>query len=72
MVGPHVHGPGPAGFGTDEGLRGDAYRKVTAIFLEHNPWIGMLQPYEDHGLQRQVEFTRNPDQQIELQRFNFL
>jgi hypothetical protein len=31
----------------------------------------VLQPYEDYGIQRYVEFTPNLDQQIELRRFNF-
>jgi peptide/nickel transport system substrate-binding protein len=60
-----------ARFALDESIRGDAYRKITAIFLEHNPWIVVLQPYEDYGVQRYVEFTPSPDQQIELRRFNF-
>jgi peptide/nickel transport system substrate-binding protein len=56
---------------TDEQVRGDAYRKMTAILLEHHPWIVVIQPYEDYGLRRYVEFTPNPDQQLELRRFNF-
>ena len=44
---------------------------MTAIFLEHNPWIVVLQPYEDCGLQRYVEYTPSPDQQLDLRRFNF-
>ena len=48
-----------------------AYRKMTAIFLDENPWIVVLQPVEDYGLRRYVEFTPNPDQQLELRRFNF-
>jgi hypothetical protein len=52
-------------------MRADAYRRMTAIFLEHNPWIVVLQPYEDYGLRRDVEYTPNPDQQFELRRFNF-
>ncbi|HEY7653548.1 MAG TPA: ABC transporter substrate-binding protein [Methylomirabilota bacterium] len=55
----------------DEGARAEAYRKMTAIFLEQNPWIVVLQPIEDYGLRRYVEFTPNPDQQLELRRFNF-
>jgi hypothetical protein len=31
----------------------------------------VLQPVEDNGLRRYVAFTPNPDQQIELRRFNF-
>jgi hypothetical protein len=52
-------------------VRGDAYRKMTAIFLEQNPWIVVLQPYEDVGLRRYVEFAPSPDQRLELRRFNF-
>jgi ABC-type transport system substrate-binding protein len=55
----------------DERDRGDAFRRMTAIFLEQNPWIVMVQPVEDYGLRRYLEFTPNPDQQIELRRFNF-
>ncbi len=44
---------------------------MTAIFLDQNPWIVVLQPVEDYGLRRYVEFTPSPDQQIELRRFNF-
>ena len=60
-----------ARFSTDEALRADAYRRTTAIFLEHSPWIVVLQPFEDYGLRRYVDFTPNPDQQLELRRFNF-
>jgi ABC-type transport system substrate-binding protein len=60
-----------ARFALDESARADAYRRMTAIVLEHNPWIVVVQPYEDYGLRRDVEFTASPDQQIELRRFNF-
>ena len=56
---------------TDEGARADAYRRMTAIFLEQNPWIVVLQPHEDCGIQRYVEFTPSPTQKLELRRFNF-
>jgi peptide/nickel transport system substrate-binding protein len=55
----------------EESARGDAYRKMTAIFLEHHPWLVVLQPFEDYGLRRYVDFTPNPDQQLDLRRFNF-
>ena len=55
----------------DEYLRAEAYRQMTRIFLDENPWIVVLQPVEDYGLQRYVEFTPSPDQQLELRRFNF-
>jgi peptide/nickel transport system substrate-binding protein len=57
--------------GLDERGRAEAFRRMTAIFLEQNPWIVVLQPVEDYGLRRYVEFTPNPDQQVELRRFNF-
>jgi peptide/nickel transport system substrate-binding protein len=55
----------------DAGVQADAYRRMVAIFLEENPWIVMLQPYEDCGLRRYVELTPSPDQRLELRRFNF-
>jgi hypothetical protein len=50
----------------DEEFRGDAYRKMTRIFLDHNPWIVVLQPQEDDGLQRPVELTPDSNQHLEL------
>ena len=60
-----------ARFSVDEKFRGDAYRKMTRIFLEHFPWVPVIQPYEDYGLQKYVEWTPNPNQQFEIRRFNF-
>src|SRR4029453_10402254 len=60
-----------ARFSVDEKFRGQAYKEMTKIFLEHFPWLPIIQPYEDYGLQKYVEFTPNPNQQIELRRFNF-
>ncbi len=60
-----------ARFSIDEKFRGQAYKEMTKIFLEHFPWLPIIQPYEDYGLQKYVEFTPNPNQQIELRRFNF-
>ncbi len=54
----------------DEGFRARAYKRMTELFLEYNPWILVLQPYEDYGLQKYVEFTPNPNQAFELRRFN--
>ena len=48
-----------------------AYKKMTKIFLEHLPWVPILQPYEDYGLQKYVEWTPDPLQQLEIRRFNF-
>ena len=60
-----------ARFSIDEKFREEAYRKMTRIFFEHNPWIVVLQPYDDYGLQKYVEWTPNPNQQFEVRRFNF-
>ena len=32
---------------------------------------GVIQPYEDYGLQKHVEWTPNPNQQFEIRKFNF-
>jgi peptide/nickel transport system substrate-binding protein len=60
-----------ARFSVDEKFRGEAYRKMTRIFLEHFPWIPIVQPYEDYGLQKHVDWTPNPNQAFEIRRFNF-
>ena len=60
-----------ARFSVDEKFRGDAYKKMTKIFLEHLPWIPVIQPYEDNGLQKYVEWNPDPLQQLEIRRFNF-
>jgi peptide/nickel transport system substrate-binding protein len=60
-----------ARFSVDEKFRDEAYREMTKIFLENFPWIPVIQPYEDYGLQKYVQFTPNPNQQFEIRRFNF-
>ena len=60
-----------ARFSVDEKFREQAYREMTKIFLEHFPWIPIIQPYEDYGIQKYVEWTPNPNQQFEIRRFNF-
>src|ERR1700675_626779 len=60
-----------ARFSVDEKFRADAYREMTKVFLENLPWIPIIQPYEDYGLQKYVEWTPNPNQQFEIRRFNF-
>jgi peptide/nickel transport system substrate-binding protein len=59
-----------ARFSVDEKFRGQAYKEMTKIFLEHLPWLPVIQPYEDYGLQKYVDFTPNPNQQFEVRRFN--
>jgi hypothetical protein len=44
---------------------------MTAILLEQNPWIVVLQPNEDYGLRRYVELTPSPEQCVDLRRVNF-
>jgi peptide/nickel transport system substrate-binding protein len=60
-----------ARFSVDSKFRGDAYREMTKLMLEHLPWIPIIQPYEDYGLQKYVEWTPNPNQQFDIRRFNF-
>jgi len=60
-----------ARFSVDEKFRGQAYKEMTRIFLEHLPWIPVIQPYEDYGLQKHLEWTPNPNQQFEIRRFAF-
>src|SRR5262245_52251501 len=60
-----------ARFSEDEKFRGDAYKEMTKIFLDNFPWLPVIQPYEDYGLQKYVEWTANPNQQFEIRRFNF-
>jgi len=59
-----------ARFSVDEKFRGQAYREMTKIAVEHFPWIPVIQPYEDYGLQKYVEWTPNPNQAFEIRRFN--
>jgi len=59
-----------ARFSVDEKFRAEAYREMTKIFLEHLPWVPVIQPYEDYGLQKYVEWTPNPNQQFEIRHFN--
>jgi len=60
-----------ARFSVDEKFRGQAYKEMTAIALEHFPWIPVIQPYEDYGLQKYVEWTPNPNQAFEIRKFAF-
>jgi len=53
-------------FSVDEKFRGEAYREMTKVFNENFPWLPVIQPYEDYGLQKYVEFTPNPNQQFEI------
>jgi len=35
------------------------------------PGLPIIQPSEDYGLQKYIDFTPNPSQQFEIRRFNF-
>jgi peptide/nickel transport system substrate-binding protein len=59
-----------ARFSVDEKFRDQCYKEMTKIFLEQLPWIPIIQPYEDYGLQKYVEWTPNPNQQLEVRKFN--
>jgi peptide/nickel transport system substrate-binding protein len=60
-----------ARFSLDEKFRAEAYRKMTKIMLDKAfGWVIIMQPYEDYGLQKFVDFTPNPNQQFEVRRFN--
>jgi len=59
-----------ARFSVDEKFRAQAYKEMTTIFFEHFPWLPVIQPYEDYGLQKYVEFGPNPNQQFEVRKFN--
>jgi peptide/nickel transport system substrate-binding protein len=60
-----------ARFSLDEKFRAEAYRKMTKIMLDKAfGWVIIMQPYEDYGLQKHVDFTPNPNQQFEVRRFN--
>ena len=60
-----------ARFSVDEKFRDQAYRRMTDIFLQYLPWIPVIQPMEDYGLQKYVAFTPNGNQQLDIRRFNF-
>jgi ABC-type transport system substrate-binding protein len=60
-----------ARFSVDEKFRGEAYREMNALFLEHFPWIPVLRPIESYGLQKYLEWRPYPNQQIELRSLNF-
>jgi ABC-type transport system substrate-binding protein len=51
-------------------FRRQAYRGMTAIFLEHLPGILAIQPIESYGIRRVVDWKPYPDQRIEIRTFN--
>jgi len=59
-----------ARFSVDEKFLDQAYREMTRIFLEHLPWIPVIQPIQSYGLQRYVDWKPYPSEQVELRNFN--
>ena len=55
----------------DETIQAASYRQMASIALEENPWIVVLQPYEDYGVQRYMEFAPSADLRLELRPYNF-
>jgi peptide/nickel transport system substrate-binding protein len=60
-----------AHYSVDERFRGQAYKEMTQIFLEHLPWIPVIQHGHLYGLQRYVEWKPYSNQLIEFRPFNF-
>lgn len=60
-----------ARFSVDESVRDRDYKRMTEIALEFLPWIPVIQPSEDYGMQKYVSFTPNGNQQLDIRRFNF-
>jgi len=60
-----------ARFSVDEKFRDQAYGRMTDIFLQYLPWIPVIQPMEDYGLQKYVAFTPNGNQQLDIRLYNF-
>jgi peptide/nickel transport system substrate-binding protein len=60
-----------ARFSVDEAQRDRDYKRMTEIFLQYFPWIPVIQPSEDYGMQKYVVFTPNGNQQLDVRRFNF-
>jgi glutathione transport system substrate-binding protein len=60
-----------ARFSVDEKFRDQAYRRMNQIALQYFPWIPVIQPSEDYGMQKYVVFTPNGNQQLDIRRFNF-
>lgn len=59
-----------AQFSLDEEFRRRAYREMTAIVLEHLPWIPILQPMSLYGTRRDIDWKAYANGQIEIRRFN--
>ena len=60
-----------ARFSIDEKFRDQAYKRMNQIALQYLPWIPVIQPSEDYGMQKYMVFTPNGNQQLDIRRFNF-
>ncbi len=56
--------------GVDKQFRAAAYSEMTTIFLEHLPWIPVIQPMESYGVRRNLQWRPCPNRQLEIRRFN--
>jgi peptide/nickel transport system substrate-binding protein len=63
-----------ARFSMDDKLRAENYRRMTEIFLEHFPWLPIIQPVESFGVQNYLNWRPHPNQLFQLRgdvlRFN--
>jgi peptide/nickel transport system substrate-binding protein len=54
----------------DEQVRQDAYREMTALLLEHLPWIPVVQSMLLYGVQRHIDWKPSPNLLIDVRRPN--
>jgi len=59
-----------ARFELDPEKRRQYYREMVMIFLEHLPWIPVLQPYESYGVANYVEWKPYQNQYFDIRRYN--
>ncbi len=57
-------------FSVDQPKRLQAYQEMTKIFLEHLPWIPIIQPVESYGVAKWVDWKPYGNQQFELRNLN--
>lgn len=59
-----------ARFELDQEKRRQYYREMVTIFLEHLPWIPVIQPYESYGVANYVEWKPYQNQYFDVRRYN--
>ena len=57
-----------ARFSLDQSLRDKNYKRMNEIFLEHQPWIPVVQPVESYGVQNYLTWRPNPNQLFQLRK----